>query len=110
MPHAAADSRAGRVRQWLGTTPAAKVWVVCQRLPLRGPVCAPPIRRNAFQVTRGTASLRCVKVPEPLVFSWRGHQLRVRHNDPRLSPYSQQGATIRSAIELASDVGACGWR
>ena len=26
--------RAGRVRQWLGTVPAARVWAVPQRLPL----------------------------------------------------------------------------
>ena len=45
-----------------------------------------------------------MKAPEPLVIAWRGQQLRVRHDDPHLSPYSTQGATIRSAIELASDV------
>jgi hypothetical protein len=45
-----------------------------------------------------------VKAPEPLVICWRGRQLRVRHDDPHLSPYSPRGATIRSAVELASDV------
>jgi hypothetical protein len=45
-----------------------------------------------------------VKAPEPLVISWRGRQLRVRHDDPHLGPYSSLGATIRSAVELASDV------
>jgi hypothetical protein len=45
-----------------------------------------------------------VNAPDPLVISWRGQQLRVRHDDPRLSPYSPSGATIRSAIEQASDV------
>jgi hypothetical protein len=44
-----------------------------------------------------------VKTPDPLV-SWRGHQLRVRHDDPHLGPYSSLGATIRSAVELATDV------
>jgi hypothetical protein len=44
-----------------------------------------------------------VKAPEPLVISWRGHQLRVRHDDPHLGPYSSLGATIRSAVELATD-------
>jgi hypothetical protein len=44
-----------------------------------------------------------VKAPDPLVISWRGRQLRVRHDDPHLGPYSSLGATIRSAIELASD-------
>lgn len=42
--------------------------------------------------------------PDPLIVTWRGKQLRVRHDDPRLTPYSPRGATIRSAIELASDV------
>ena len=30
--------------------------------------------------------------------------MSVRHDDPHLSPYSPRGATIRSAVELASDV------
>jgi hypothetical protein len=47
---------------------------------------------------------RRVKVSEPLVVAWRGRQLRVRHDDPHLSPYSPRGATIRSAVELASDL------
>ncbi len=42
--------------------------------------------------------------PEPLVVPWQGHQLRVRHDDPHLGPYTPRGAVIRSAIELASDV------
>ena len=42
--------------------------------------------------------------PEPLVIPWQGHQLRVRHDDPQLGPYTQQGAVIRSAVELASTV------
>jgi hypothetical protein len=28
----------------------------------------------------------------------------VRHDDPHLGPYSSSGATVRSAIELATDV------
>jgi hypothetical protein len=31
-------------------------------------------------------------------------QLRVRHDDPHLGPYTPRGAVIRSAMELASDV------
>ena len=31
-------------------------------------------------------------------------QVRVRHDDPRLGPYTPRGAVIRSAMELASDV------
>ena len=42
--------------------------------------------------------------PDPLTVPWRGQQIRVRHDDSRLSPHSSSGATIRSAIELASDV------
>lgn len=45
-----------------------------------------------------------MKRPEPLVIPWQGRQLRVRHDDPRLGPYTPRGAVIRSAIELASDV------
>ncbi len=45
--------------------------------------------------------------PEPLVVPWQGRQLRVRYDDPRLSPYSPyspRGSTLRGAIELANDV------
>ena len=42
--------------------------------------------------------------PDPLVVPWQGHQVRVRHDDPRLGPYTPRGAVIRSAMELASDV------
>jgi len=42
--------------------------------------------------------------PDPLVISWQGRALRVRHDDPRLKPYSPQASRLRSAVELASDV------
>ena len=42
--------------------------------------------------------------PEPLVVSWQGREVRVRHDDPRLGPYTPRGAVIRSAMELVSDV------
>jgi len=45
-----------------------------------------------------------VKAPDPLVIPWRGRQLRVRHDDPYLGPYTPRGATLRAAIELATDV------
>jgi hypothetical protein len=45
-----------------------------------------------------------VKLPDPLIVAWRGQQIRVRHDDPRLSPCSSLVATIRSAVELATDV------
>jgi hypothetical protein len=35
---------------------------------------------------------------------WRGRQLRVRHDDQRIGPYTQAGARLRAIIELASDV------
>jgi len=42
--------------------------------------------------------------PEPLVVAWRGRQLRVRHDDPRIGTYTQFGQQLRAAVELASDV------
>ena len=42
--------------------------------------------------------------PDPLVISWHGRQLRVRHDDPRIGPYSPVGQRIRAAVELATDV------
>ena len=42
--------------------------------------------------------------PDPLVISWQGRQVRVRHDDPRVGPYTPRGAVIRCAMELASDV------
>ena len=56
------------------------------------------------KLTRRPVSLEDVKVPEPLIVSWLGRQLRVRHDDPHLGPYTPRGAVIRSAMELASDV------
>jgi hypothetical protein len=35
---------------------------------------------------------------------WRGTQLRIRHDDPRLTAYSSGVTRVRSAVELASDV------
>jgi hypothetical protein len=49
-------------------------------------------------------TLASVKAPYPLILPWQGRQLRVRHDDPHLMPYSPKGAMIRSAIELATDV------
>jgi hypothetical protein len=42
--------------------------------------------------------------PEPLIVVWRGQLVRIRHDDPHLTPYSARGAVIRSCMELASDV------
>ena len=45
-----------------------------------------------------------VKSPEPLIVTWQGREVRVRHDDPHLGPYTPRGVVIRSAMELASDV------
>jgi hypothetical protein len=45
-----------------------------------------------------------MKPPDPLVIAWQGQQLRVRHDDPHLGPYTHAGQVIRAAVELASDV------
>ena len=42
--------------------------------------------------------------PEPIFLSWQGRQVRVRHDDPRLRPYSPGVARLRATVELASDV------
>ena len=39
-----------------------------------------------------------------LYVGWQGTQVRVRHDDPRLTPYSPGATRLRSAFELASDV------
>jgi hypothetical protein len=45
-----------------------------------------------------------VKAPDPLIVSWQGQELRIRHDDPRLGPYTHAGQVIRAAVELASDM------
>ena len=45
-----------------------------------------------------------MKSPDQLIVSWCGGQLRVRHDDPRLGPYTHAGQVIRTAIDLASGV------
>ena len=45
-----------------------------------------------------------MKSPDPLIVSWQGREVRIRHDDPHLGPYTPRGAVIRSAVELASDV------
>ena len=42
--------------------------------------------------------------PDPLIVTRQGRALPVRHDDPHLRPYSSSGATVRSAVELATDV------
>jgi hypothetical protein len=45
-----------------------------------------------------------MRSPDPLIVSWQGRQIRIRHDDPHLGPYTPRGAVIRAAVELASDV------
>ena len=45
-----------------------------------------------------------MKAPDTLIVTWQGREARVRHDDPRLGPYTPRGAVIRSSMELASDV------
>jgi hypothetical protein len=42
--------------------------------------------------------------PEPILIPWQGQQVRVRHDDPRLTEYSPGVSVLRAAVELASDV------
>lgn len=49
-------------------------------------------------------TIETMKAPDPLVIAWHGRRLRVRHDDPRLGPYTHAGGVIRAAVELASDV------
>jgi hypothetical protein len=56
------------------------------------------------KLTPGGARLDPVRAPEPLIVSWQGRELRIRHDDSHLGPHTPRGAVIRSAIELASDV------
>ncbi len=41
--------------------------------------------------------------PDPLYIGPQGNRVRVRHDDPRLTPYSPGVSRLRSAVELASD-------
>ena len=42
--------------------------------------------------------------PAPLLVPWRGRVIRVRHDDPRLTPHSPRAAVIISAAQLAATV------
>ena len=42
--------------------------------------------------------------PDPLLIAWHGRLLRVRHDDPRIGPYSPVRQRIRAAVEVATDV------
>lgn len=64
---------------------------------------AEPLLDTTLPARRRTM-LGSVKAPEPLIVPWQGRQVRIRHDDPRLGIYTPMGATLRAAIELASDV------
>ena len=59
---------------------------------------------DAAEADTSPGQPRPVKAPEPLIVTWQGRQVRIRHDDPHLGPYTPRGAVIRSAMELASDV------
>ena len=42
--------------------------------------------------------------PDPLYVPFRGREVRVRHDDPRLRPHMPMEAVLRVAASLASDV------
>ena len=42
--------------------------------------------------------------PDPLCIDGNGTQVRLRHDDPHLTPYSPGVTRLRAAVELASDV------
>jgi len=42
--------------------------------------------------------------PAPLLVPWRGVLLRVRHDDPRLTPHGPRAAVIISSAQLAASV------
>ena len=64
-------------------------------------VSTPPCRLTWHGRTLRFAT---VNAPGPLIVSWQGRQLRVRHDDPHLGLCTSRGATLQAAIELASDV------
>jgi hypothetical protein len=42
--------------------------------------------------------------PEPVCVPFRGREVRVRHDDPHLKPYTPMATVLRSATSIASDV------
>lgn len=43
-------------------------------------------------------------MPDPILIAWRGRQVRVRHDDPRLGMFTGDGQQLRAAVQLATDV------
>ena len=42
--------------------------------------------------------------PEPVHVPFRGREIRVRHDDPSLRPYTPMAVVLRSAASIASSV------
>ena len=42
--------------------------------------------------------------PDPVYVPFRGREVRVRHDDPQLKPYTPMAAVLRSSTCIASDV------
>ena len=45
-----------------------------------------------------------MRKPDPVFVPFRGREVRVRHDDPRLKPYAPMATILRSATIIASDV------
>ena len=42
--------------------------------------------------------------PDPVYVPFRGREVRVRHDDPALKPYTPMAMVLRAAASVASDV------
>ena len=45
-----------------------------------------------------------MRKPEPVFVPFPGREVRVRHDDPTLKPYTSPAAVLRSAANLAASV------
>lgn len=64
-----------------------------------------PSRRDlATEVARTHGYSAAREVARAAYRHWQGRQVRVRHDDPHLGPYTPPGAVIRGAVEPAGDV------
>src|SRR5688572_12842516 len=60
--------------------------------------------------TRGPAvrARASMSKPEPLYLRWRGQDVRVHHDDARLTRYSPVMATLQSAMTITTEVATLG--
>ena len=50
----------------------------------------------------GRHTLAMPRPPGPLTIPWHGGNVRVRHDDPRLKPYSPKASVLLAAATLAT--------